>query len=330
MPIGRAPRVLLACQAGTGVGLGHLSRTLVAARALQRLPQAEVQLLVQAEPLVHAGLAAFEHRVIPPGGDLAEAIDSAVADVLVLDLQAQRIPADFPAWLRRWRSAGRKLVAIDALLPLRAELDLVLMPTFHFVPPPGLPDGAPILHGWDCYLIDGDAPARPWQPGPRVLALTGGSDATHLGQHWPALIDAQLPDGSEVHWVTGPYAQPPALPARPRLGWREHVAPSGLQPLMRASDYAVTVYGVSFYELLHLGVPTVVFSPYGSKDNAELAAVAAAGVARVAADEREATQLLAGLMQDATQAATLSRSARDHLHTPGGERLARAIQALLT
>ncbi|MFG6428280.1 hypothetical protein [Roseateles sp. LYH14W] len=329
MPTAGPLRVLLACHAGSGVGLGHLSRVLVAARAMRRHLQAEVALLVQADPIAHAGLAAFEHRFIAPGDDLLQAIDSARADVLVLDLQAQRLPALLPQALRRWRAAGRLAVGIDALLPLRAELDLVLMPTFHFVPPAGLPEGAPILHGWDCYLIDDSGPAPAWRPGSRALVLTGGSDATQLGQHWPALLDQQLPADAELHWVTGPYARSPALPMQPRLTWRQHLAPSGLDALMRDCQFAATVYGVSFYELLALGVPTVVFSPYGSKDDAELAGIAALDIALVAHDEYEATHLLAALMQDPARAAALSRNAARQLHTPGGERLARAIQDLL-
>lgn len=329
MPPARPPRVLLACHAGSGVGLGHLSRTLVAARSMRRQLQAEVALLVQAEPITHSGLAALEHRFIAPGDDLCEAIDNAPADVLVLDLQAQRMPPQLAETLRRWRAAGRLAVGIDALLPLRGELDLVLMPTFHFLPPPGLPEGAPILHGWDCYLIDDSGPAPAWQAGSRALVLTGGSDATGLGQHWPALLDAQLPADAELHWVTGPYAAAPALPERPRLAWRQHLAPSGLGGLMRDCTFAITVFGVSVFELLLRGVPTVVFSPYGRKDDAELAGIAALDIAVVAHDEHDATRQLAALMQDPARAAALSRNARRQLHTPGGERLARAIQNLL-
>lgn len=98
---------------------------------------------------------------------------------------------------------------------------------------------------------------------------------------------------------------------------------------MQASNYAVTVFGVSFFELIYLGIPTVVFSPYGDKDDSELEALAKAGVAVVARDEREATDQLCALMRDDLLATQLSLRAREHLNTPGGRRLCLEIVKLL-
>lgn len=329
-----AARLLLACHAGPGVGLGHLTRCLVAARALRRSLGASVQLLVQGEPLARDDLAAFPHRFLPADADLGAALDAhcqaEAIDVLLLDLQPQRVPPGLAQHLRDWRAAGRRVVAIDGLLAWRPLLDLIFLPAYRFEPPADLADGAPILFGWDCLLLDPLAATPPRPPGRNVLALTGGSDATGLGRHWPAALDAALPADARLHWVTGPFSPAPALPAAPRLAAIvEHRAPAGLGPLMAAADVAVTVFGVSCFELLQRGVPTVVFSPYGRKDDAELAGIAALDIALVARDEHDATRQLAALMQDPARAATLSRNARRQLHTPGGERLARALQDLL-
>ena len=97
---------------------------------------------------------------------------------------------------------------------------------------------------------------------------------------------------------------------------------------MADARYAVTVFGVSFFELLAHGVPTVVFSPYGGKDATTLAALAGAGVACVARDEDEATSLLLALMQDDALAARLSQAALTCMAFPGGQRLARALRTL--
>lgn len=340
-----ALQALVVAQAGPGVGLGHLSRALVVARALQRRLGAQVQLLVQGDALQRADLQAFTHRFVAADADLPAAISALLAShprgspsALTLDLQPQRVPASLAQALPRWRDAGCRVVAIDGLLALRSLVDLVFIPSFRFSPPPGLAAaGATLQHGWDCLLLDplpavhaaGHAEPRvPWQPGTQVLALTGGSDTTGLGQHWPALLDSSLPARSHLHWVTGPYAQPPRWPSHGRIVMHQHLAPAGLGPLMDGCQYAVTVYGVSLFELLQRGVPTVVFSPYGAKDDAELAGIAAAGLALVATDEADATRLLAALMGDDARAAALSLAARQRLQRSGGDTLAQAVASL--
>ena len=329
-------QALVVAQAGPGVGLGHLSRALVVARALQHRLGAQVQLLVQGEALQRADLQAFAHQFIAPDADLAAAINArlpnAAASLLTLDLQPRRVPDQLAQALPGWRANGCKVVAIDGLLAWRALLDLVFIPSICFVPPPEpVSPSAVLLHGWDCLLIDPlPAPAPRWQAGPQVLALTGGSDATGLGAHWPALLDQTLPASSQLHWVTGPYARAPQWPAQTRLSaMQQHLAPAGLGPLMDRCQYAVSIFGVSVYELLQRGVPTVVFSPYGQQDDAALAALSAAGVALVAHDEADASRQLAALMADPVRAAALSHAASARLRRSGGDTLSLAVAALL-
>ena len=66
-------KVLITCHAGIGIGLGHLSRSLVIAKALQDRFGAEVQWLIQSDPLARHELSAFQHRFVPPDHDLATA-----------------------------------------------------------------------------------------------------------------------------------------------------------------------------------------------------------------------------------------------------------------
>jgi spore coat polysaccharide biosynthesis predicted glycosyltransferase SpsG len=178
-------------------------------------------------------------------------------------------------------------------------------------------------------LLDVKRPPIPWKPGKRVLVLTGGSDATGLGEVLPTLLDSELPAGTELHWVTGPYARQPVLPASPRLSIDNHRAPSDLNDLMAHASYALTVYGVSFYELLYYGAPTVVFSPYGNKDDEELGTIAREAVALRAADEVDGVAKLKRLMADDALAESLSRRARLKLSVPGGRKLAHAVAQLL-
>lgn len=329
---GAGMKVLLSCQAGSGVGLGHLSRCLVVAKAIKRHFGAEVRLLVQSDPLDRPDLQAFAHTVVPPDMPLGPQllIHAQAAELLLLDLQPQRVPTDLGLHIHNLRLAGTKVVAIDGLLAHRADLDLIFIPSFQFVPPLGLPEGAPVVHGWDCFLFDSSVMPEVWVPGARILALTGGSDATGLGATWPSLLNQTLPDSAEVHWVTGPFSPKPVWPELTRIDMVEHVGPAGLGKLMRRTNLAVTVFGVSFFELLYLGVPTVVFSPYGGKDSAEMSVIEAEGLALVASDEYEATAMLCQLMADEPLARSLSARARAKLAYSGAERLCAEVDNLMT
>lgn len=326
-------KVLIACHAGAGVGLGHLSRALVIAKALRAQFAADVHWVIRSEPLHRADLDAFPHRFVTADGDLLAAIEAERRqdsfDLVVLDLQAQRVPEGLERAIRVWRTAGTKVVAIDGLLAFRPALDLIFIPSFQFQAPADLQDGAPIVHGWDCFLLDAQWAPVPWTPGRRVLALTGGSDATQLGATWPALLDQALPEDIELNWVTGPFAAGPHWPPAPRIHMIEHVAPAGLGPLMQRAHCAVTVYGVSFFELLYMGVPTVVFSPYGGKDTAEMKGIADAGVALVAADERDATDQLLALLANDDLAMGLSTRAKATLGASGAQRFCSEIAGLM-
>lgn len=324
--------ILCVCHAGEGVGLGHLSRVLVAAKALRDELEAAVQLLIVGDQVISEDLLTFPHRFVgfeeALGASIQDADFFTGMDVVVFDLHPQRIPANFAVVLDRLRESSCHVVAIDGLLRFRSKLDLIFLPSFLLVAPSDLHDGAPIVFGWDCFLLNIRELPLDWKKGPRALVLTGGSDVTSLGKMWPSRLNDALPLRTELHWVTGPFACMPCLPKYPRIDIHHHLAPSGLGPIMQVSNYAVTVYGVSFFELLYLGIPTVVFSPYDGKDLPELEAIKKLGAALVARDEIEATELLLDLMSDELLAKELSQRSRALLNKSGAHRFCTEVANL--
>jgi spore coat polysaccharide biosynthesis predicted glycosyltransferase SpsG len=323
-------KAFIVCHAGVDIGLGHLSRCLVIAKALHKRFGADINWIIQGGVMERSALKAFRHRFIPLDCNLAEEMASEdQVDLVLFDLHPQHVPRNLGSMMSALRDSGTKIVAIDGLLAYRSELDLIFVPSFQFGPPAHSEQGASIVFGWDCFLLDASLTPEPWQPGRRVLILTGGSDTTRLGETWPHLLNKYLPTDLELHWVTGPFARPPQWPDVQRLTIVEHVAPDGLEPLMQQSNYAITVFGVSFFELLRLGVPTVVFSPYGSKDSSELQVIAEKGVALVANDEREAIDRLVELLKQDELARQMTERARTALKISGVERLCSEISALM-
>ena len=325
---------LIVCHAGAGIGLGHLSRSLTVARALQDRIFAGVRLLIQGDPVDRPDLALIPHRYIGSSQDLSAAIMREVeakrTDVVVFDIHPQRIPKNLPGLLGQLRAQRIHLVAIDSLLAFCDQFDFIQIPSFYIDPAKLSRCHNPVYYGWDCYLLEKSESRKDWSPGSKVLVLTGGSDATQLGRTLPGELDAKLPAGTEVHWVRGPYAEQPRLPVQPRTRWVVHDAPAGLGELMARSNYALTVYGVSFFELLQHGVPTVVFSPYGEKDQPELEKIMQQKVALVAADDFAAVAALRNLMGSPAAAEAMSLTAREKMDEKGALRFADRIKALVS
>ena len=324
--------VLMVCHAGVGLGLGHLTRSLVVAKALQLNFDACVQFIIQGEAFTQSDLEQFNYRFISLEQNISLIIESIseidALNIVLLDLHPKYVPENFGAMLTNIRTSGCKIVAIDGLLEYRSVLDLIFIPSFQFTPPANLDDGAPIIFGWDCFLLNVQGESVDWTSGPNVLALTGGSDATELGETWPIILDQILSDGTELHWVTGPFSRPPRVPISPRINIHNHESPNGLGCLMQASNYAITVFGVSFFELLFYGIPTIVFSPYGGKDDLQLKEIAKAGIAMVARNEVDATNMLVDLMSNESYSRKMSRNSREILNTLGSTKLCHEISAL--
>jgi spore coat polysaccharide biosynthesis predicted glycosyltransferase SpsG len=324
--------VLLVCHAAPAVGLGHLSRMLVLAKAL-RQTGLECRLLICGEITARKELEAFPWRCIADNQSLCDEIARISAegaiDGVVFDLHPRRIPHGLTALLEDLGRRKIARIAVDGMLDHAQRLALVWLPSFYMPPDRRSDLPSHVRFGWDRYLIRRHPAPPEWQPGMRVLVLTGGSDATGLGRLLPRLLDAGLPSGTTVCWVQGPYADPPALPEMPSLSWSVERSPEGLANLLAESHYVLTVYGVSLFEAMQCGRPTVVFSPYGDKDERELEALAGEGVAVVAESADAAAAALVKLMVDAERSRRLAATARSCLAVDGGTELAREIAALL-
>lgn len=325
-------RALLVCHAGSGIGLGHLSRMLVIARLLREELGFEIQIVVQGEDIDRPDLLRYRHTFVPLTNDLSVILLQIWGEkditIVVFDLHPQHIPEDIERLVYQFHSGGAKVVGIDGLASFSNVLDLIYIPSFQY----DLPEGADknkFYYGWDAYLLNCSFDPISWKPGNSLLVLTGGSDTTGLGEHLPAQLEKRLPLHVEVKWVVGPYATTPVLPEYIHHVFNLHYAPSHLDELMLHSNYAITVFGVSFFELLYYGIPTVVFSPYGLKDRCELQGIAEAGVAVVADDEHDAVTKLKELLHNPERSARVSKNALQVMRQAKPHAFVRLVQQLL-
>jgi spore coat polysaccharide biosynthesis predicted glycosyltransferase SpsG len=325
-------RVLLVCHAGAALGIGHLTRSLAVAEALKQAGSCEVRLLIQGEPLDRADLSDVECEFISVDESLLDRVDAVSTafdpTVVVFDLHPKLIPSDFDARATDIGERGTHLIGVDSLLGHCRSLDVTWVPSL-LVDAADLADcDGNVQWGWDSLLIGGRRPLRTWSYGDRVLVLSGGSDVTHQNVTLPELLDRALPEHARIDWVQGPFADPPVLPPEPRHNWTIHEAPSGLNDVIETADYGLTVFGVTLFELLRCGLPSVAFSPYDDRKFPELDVVAGAGAAVVAPDASQAVRELAALMMDPHRAQEMSATALELMQVNGAERLADLIHSL--
>jgi len=326
--------ILFVVHAGKDVGLGHLNRSLVAARSLVLRLGAQVDFVAVGHDVDDSLAQDFAVNFSVTHGPIDVAIDRLTENnqyaAVCLDLFCPLLAEDMGTVLGKLHKAGCKIVAIDALAGFEGLIDLLYIPSF--MPPADCEVNGfagRLAYGWDAYLLNVQPEDQGLDPAGSILALTGGSDVTRLGREWPAILNRCLPYGTAVHWVTGPFSEPPIFPNSSSVEFIEHIAPAGLSALMHTATVAVTVFGVSFFELIALGVPTVVFSPYDEKDSRELRGIAEQRIALVVRDARDAAEQASLLLRDSELRAELSSNARDKLKNFDGKYFAEEVRLLL-
>jgi spore coat polysaccharide biosynthesis predicted glycosyltransferase SpsG len=320
---------LIVCQAGKKVGLGHLSRSIVIAKILKKNFQANVKLLIQGNPVFHKDLINFKHDFFPSKNSMVKKLRTQYSiNIVFFDLHPKMVPLNFVEALNYFRISKTKLIAIDGLIDFRSSLDLIFIPSFQCFVATVSSRGAPIIYGWDCFLLDQSFKKKNWSPGQNVIVLTGGSDVSNLGKNLLELLNKKLPKDTNLDWVVGPYASRPILKKKKNINIKEYLSPDNVSKLMQKANYAITVYGVAFFELLKTGVPTIVFPAIKSKNKAEIDIIKKSGVAVVAKNKYEATELLVKLMSNNKQAFSIFKKASSKLEISGDIRLSAEIAKL--
>ena len=306
--------IALVSTRGPRSGLGHFKR----ARRLRGALLEKTRLINVRE--VAADEGGFNPRAL---GDLG------LARAVVLDLPPHLWSAELAELINQLRLNSQLVVGIDGPM---TNLDLLVLPTFH-VNIQHLEQarqaGLRPVWGWEYLMIDQRVGLRSKFKNNQILILTGGSDFKALGQTLPALLEKHMPLQTEINWVVGPFAKSPHIPPSQRLKWRIRRDVDDLRPLLHECGFALTVYGVSLFELLHHGVPSVALSPYGDRDVEHLEILEQEGLAVAATSPSQAVYRLRDLMQDESLAKILSNNGASRIPSSGTTRVAEEILKLL-
>jgi len=326
-------RVLLVCHVSSKIGIGHLSRLLALAQELRKTNYIKAEFLIFGDVFKKDELSGFDVYSRSIESDFTVAVEEMLQindfDALIFDLYPKHNINNPDEFFMRLKQRDICLVGIDSLLEHCNIFDLLWIPSFNFDCGNYNECSSLLRSGWDSFLIQKRLPHKDWIGGSKVLVLTGGSDVSGLGEILPAELDGLLDKDVEVHWVRGPFSTAPYLPKICRLTWVVHDAPERLDELIVQSNYVLTVFGVSFFEVLQYGIPTVVFSPYSLKDNDELLALSKEGVAMVAGGCKDPVESLAELMSNNELSKNYSMNALNKMSINGAESLSKEIYSLI-
>ncbi|MDA7563038.1 hypothetical protein OAI52_00635 [Gammaproteobacteria bacterium] len=326
--------VLLVCHVSAEIGIGHLSRLLAVAESLRNDNKIVPEFLILGDIFKKNELARFKVHSFALEDDFVDMINKTLINneyaALVFDLYPNHNIDNLNELFRQLKQRDLHLIGIDGLLEHCDILDLIWVPAFNFDFSGHADCNSVLKSGWDSFLLQKRLAHTEWSPGSKVLILTGGSDISKLGETLPAQLDAVLGEVTDAHWVRGPFSDAPNLPKNSRLNWTIHNAPEQLDELIVQSDYVLTVFGVSFFEVLQYGIPTVVFSPYGIKDNKELDALSKEGVAIVEANSTCAINSLIELMNNEKLAREYSMNALRKMSINGAQNLCNEIYSTMS
>tara|TARA_A100001011_G_scaffold280739_1_gene290733 strand:+ start:2087 stop:3079 length:993 start_codon:yes stop_codon:yes gene_type:complete len=326
-------KVLLVCNVNQDIGIGHLSRLLALANTLKKDNRVIPEFLIFGNLIKKDELENYKIHNFSLDSDFILIINKILRsnkfDLLVFDIIQNYNTSNLRELFLKLKQQNIRIVSIDALIEFCDILDLIWVPSFNFDISKHSRCKSLLKSGWDSYLIQKHFKGKKWSPGSRVLVLTGGSDITNLGNYLPSQIDQILDKNSEIHWVRGPLSKKPKIPKKRRLCWFIHDAPQQLDELIIQSNYVISVFGISFFEALQYGIPTVVFSPYKNKDYKDLKALSKEEVAMVINNPKLVVDGLLKLMNDNNIAKKYSINSLKKMSINGTRNLSKNISRLI-
>ena len=325
-------KALLVCYISKKTGIGHLSRLLALAQKLKKDKKIISEFLIFGDLVKKDGLDEFQLHNFSFNRSFKKEIRNILKkdffNFLIIDLNQDHKIINLTQFFEELKKRNIYIIGIDSLIEHCNILDIIWIPSFNFNFLKYNNCKSLVKSGWDTYLIQKNLKNKKWYPGSKVLVLTGGSDAYILGKSLPKEIDNKLNDNIELHWVKGPLSISPIIPKKQKLKWIIHDAPNRLDELIVQSNYVLTIFGISFFEALQYGIPTVVFSPLKKKDEKDLKALSKQKVAKVANNSKLAVKALSKLIDDNKMASEYSTNAFNKMSVNGIQNLSKKIYSL--
>ena len=324
----------LIAQSGSKTGLGHVKRCITLYHFLKSNTSLNPLFYVFSHEIINLNLDIKDYTYIYQEINfeiLIKNLFDKKRQIFIFDLNEQEFSLEFTFFLKNLKTSQNTLiVSIDSLLSYKNLIDYYFIPSFYYSEKLKNLDKKKLSFGWDHYLINNNfSPEIKTFKLKKLLILTGGSDVSNLGEKLPVKIDEIIDIKCDINWVIGPFAKTPEYYNINKHNWSFQKSLKNLDHLYQFSNYAISVYGVSFFELMYYGVPTVVFSPYGNKDLNELNQISKLGIAIVAFDYIDAVNKLNHLLNNDELSRSMSNKAKSIFSKNGSNTFLELLKKLI-
>ena len=323
--------VQIICDAGSSVGLGHLSRMIFLGIELNKNNNFKCSIsILTSNEIYREQLNKINHQFY--NGSLSQTVEEVIhnyyPDFIIYDLSLEKLSHVNRSLFENVRKFNSIQIGIDNLIRFSEHIDFTLVPAFRINNQSIKYINNNVSWGWNSFLLPLPKILKTAKNN-KLLVLTGSSDTARLSQFLPTHINDYLIDEIEINWVQGPMAEAPIVPKNPRHQWKIHLAPDGLEFLMKECSYGLSVYGVSLFELISFQVPTVTLSPYGGKDDEDMKALEDLGIVLSASNAEQSIQKLNKLIINTNLYHDIQHSCRGLMQKSGSEIISEFIYSAI-
>lgn len=329
--------ILLASSRSKTIGLGHFSRMLALRNLLAKSEEFHPYFSILGDIVLGVNSKNIEMDIVSETARdyfqlVRDFVEVTNVKLFIMDFHESAEGPDLLGFLIWARAKGIVLVAVDSLIGYREYLDHIWLPSIYFDLSKASTQKSfcDVSFGWDHLLLARSEIIPNWQAGGNILVMTGGSDVLRFGGWLPKLLDTKLASSATVNWVKGPYATPPNIPINPKLKWNLHDDPKNIDKMLTENNYVLTLFGVSFFESIQYGIPTVVVPLDHFKNRLELDLIKREKVALVADDILESVDILIHLMGDDYLAKNLSETSKNRMRANGCELFVSKINQIMS
>lgn len=332
--------VIVRCDGGAAIGLGHVRRCLSVAKALRDREGFGVRFAMNDDALALEPVraAGFGIDILPPGVKeidwLLSLAETHKPVATLLDIRTDLSAAS----VMRLKGADTLVAVIDDGSPRRLAADASFYP-----PVPQVfalnwegAEAEPYV-GWEWVVLGHEAMppfARREGGRPRILVSMGGTDPQGLTARAARALAALQPT-FDVTVVVGPGAEARTESEIARIAPRFSMvrSPNDLPKLMSEADLGVISFGVTAYELAALGVPAVYLAL--TEDHALSASAferAGMGVSLGVASrvgEGDVGEVVSELLADPAHLRAMGAAGRMNVDTRGALRIAAHVRRMV-
>jgi len=261
------PKVVFWTEAGQGIGIGHLCRSLVIAKEFLDFGQPSF-FLINDDPTAKDRVSAqgFPFELCKLDGKELPSIIGKAPKIVIFDTKR-----DITALIQSIKPLGHKSILLDNITPARLGADVVIYPSALFGNQLNRPGFAGHVYGGAQYVVVDETYLKArekcqvlkHQPPYHILVTMGGSDPRQLTYQVVNSLRCRS-QPIDIKVVIGP-----AFTSDPRLGDMEQEndarlhfirGQDNLAFLMDDSHIAITAMGTTLYELAAVGVPAIVIA----------------------------------------------------------------------